>query len=142
MAHELGQRIHSILPQDPRRADLGPIAEQIARFRGDQYVRLASAEFLHVRLERVCAQLSDLADVCVSAALEVALAVSTAQYGPPRSAEGADEGLVAIAMGKYGAQELNFCSDIDLVFIYGTDDGHAGGANGGRSTGRDSGADR
>jgi glutamate-ammonia-ligase adenylyltransferase len=98
------------------------IALGIATFRNDQFVRLAACEFGISPLEQVGRELSDLADVC----LEVALSAAAAHH------RGADwsmnrlmsdvEGIVAIAMGKHGACELNFCSDIDLVFIYDTDE--------------------
>ena len=41
-----------------------------------------------------------------------------ARYGEPRSASGAVQPLVVIAMGKLGGGELNFSSDVDLVLLF------------------------
>jgi glutamate-ammonia-ligase adenylyltransferase len=40
------------------------------------------------------------------------------RHGVPRSAGGAEQGLVVVGMGKLGGGELNFSSDIDLVFLF------------------------
>ena len=57
------------------------------------------------------AHLSDLADAALAAALEVAMA-SVCGDGPrPR--------LAVIAMGKSGARELNYVSDVDVIFVAG-----------------------
>ncbi len=61
----------------------------------------------------VGAHLSDLADAALSAALEVALSsVCRDSAETPR--------LAVIAMGKCGARELNYVSDVDVIFV--TDD--------------------
>ncbi|HEY8949072.1 MAG TPA: bifunctional [glutamine synthetase] adenylyltransferase/[glutamine synthetase]-adenylyl-L-tyrosine phosphorylase [Rhizomicrobium sp.] len=65
--------------------------------------------------------LSRFADVCISASLRLLLR-EAATHGDidatdPAALE-ADTGLVVLAMGKYGAFELNYSSDIDLVTFY------------------------
>jgi len=57
----------------------------------------------------VGAHLSDLADAALGAALDVAVA-GVCKDGPaPR--------LAVIAMGKCGARELNYVSDVDVIFV-------------------------
>ncbi|WP_431806145.1 bifunctional [glutamine synthetase] adenylyltransferase/[glutamine synthetase]-adenylyl-L-tyrosine phosphorylase [Microbacterium paraoxydans] len=67
----------------------------------------------------VAAALADLA----GAALEAALAVARARL---RSSVGHDElaatRLAIIGMGKAGARELNYVSDVDVIFVAGTSD--------------------
>ena len=58
-------------------------------------------------LERVTRQLSDLAEALVRAALDLA----SARTGIPT------EGFVVLALGKLGGRELNYSSDIDLLFL-------------------------
>lgn len=66
-------------------------------------------------LPRVCEQLADLA----GAALEAALAVARAELAPPAPGAGGAEPcrLAVIGMGKCGARELNYVSDVDVIFI-------------------------
>jgi glutamate-ammonia-ligase adenylyltransferase len=72
-------------------------------------------------LERVTQALSDFADVAVSAAVSHLLTVAADkgdlvlkdEYFPEF-----ESGYFALAMGKYGARELNYSSDIDLIVVY------------------------
>ncbi|HEU4360308.1 MAG TPA: bifunctional [glutamine synthetase] adenylyltransferase/[glutamine synthetase]-adenylyl-L-tyrosine phosphorylase [Mycobacterium sp.] len=59
--------------------------------------------------------LSDLADAALGAALRVAEAKVGVAESPPR--------LAAIAMGKCGARELNYVSDVDVIFVTAEADG-------------------
>ena len=64
-------------------------------------------------------EISDFAELCVGLALEWAYAVQCREDGTPQGeASGQPQPLVVIAMGKLGAHELNFSSDIDLIFAY------------------------
>ncbi|HEX9554145.1 MAG TPA: bifunctional [glutamine synthetase] adenylyltransferase/[glutamine synthetase]-adenylyl-L-tyrosine phosphorylase [Streptosporangiaceae bacterium] len=60
-------------------------------------------------IDEVMAELADLA----AAALQAALAIATAQLPP--DAPGCR--LAVIAMGKCGARELNYASDVDVIFV-------------------------
>jgi len=59
-------------------------------------------------LPAVCQALSDLADATLQAGLSVAAAMLPANAAPAR--------LSIIAMGKCGAKELNYLSDVDVIF--------------------------
>ena len=71
-------------------------------------------------LDRVTRELSDFADACVGAALRFSLLEAQRMEKSPVSDENleATTGLVVLAMGKYGAFELNYSSDIDLIVFY------------------------
>ncbi|HWJ34032.1 MAG TPA: bifunctional [glutamate--ammonia ligase]-adenylyl-L-tyrosine phosphorylase/[glutamate--ammonia-ligase] adenylyltransferase [Steroidobacteraceae bacterium] len=62
--------------------------------------------------------LSDLADACIRAAGAAAQRHLEAPFGRPRNGEAAEVAFIVVAMGKLGGRELNFSSDIDLVFLY------------------------
>jgi glutamate-ammonia-ligase adenylyltransferase len=63
----------------------------------------------------VCAQLSDLAEVCFSAGIAAALPALEARLGKPRTA------LTVLGLGSLGAREMRYGSDLDLVFLFGAD---------------------
>ena len=58
--------------------------------------------------------LSDLADAAIRAAVGSAQLQLQAVFGRP----GAESTLIVLGMGKLGGRELNFSSDIDLVFLF------------------------
>jgi glutamate-ammonia-ligase adenylyltransferase len=79
------------------------------------------------------ADLSRAADLGINAAHDYARAALELRYGAPRSATGAVQQLVIIGMGKLGGRELNFSSDVDLIFLYpegGETDGERALSNG------------
>ncbi|MCO4836618.1 MAG: bifunctional [glutamate--ammonia ligase]-adenylyl-L-tyrosine phosphorylase/[glutamate--ammonia-ligase] adenylyltransferase [Oceanospirillaceae bacterium] len=63
-------------------------------------------------------ELSNLADVCVSQALNWLHQDSVKQWGQPTSVDGQPQELVVLGMGKLGGRELNLSSDIDLIFSF------------------------
>ncbi|OBG78765.1 MULTISPECIES: bifunctional [glutamine synthetase] adenylyltransferase/[glutamine synthetase]-adenylyl-L-tyrosine phosphorylase [unclassified Mycobacterium] len=62
-----------------------------------------------VPFTEVGAHLSDLADAALAAALRLAETTVCPNRTPPR--------LAVIAMGKCGARELNYVSDVDVIFV-------------------------
>ena len=72
-------------------------------------------------LDRVTAALSTLAEVTLDAAVAFALRAAQARRAlrlPPGRRLLAESGFTVLGMGKLGARELNYSSDIDLVLIY------------------------
>lgn len=70
-------------------------------------------------LEESMREVSDLADALVNAALDWHYAKLSERYGLPIGEEsGEPQKMLVIGMGKLGGQELNFSSDIDLIFAY------------------------
>lgn len=60
------------------------------------------------------AELADLAGAAIEAALAVSRAEAAEQFD---AAEVADVGLAVIGMGKCGARELNYISDVDVIYV-------------------------
>jgi glutamate-ammonia-ligase adenylyltransferase len=70
-------------------------------------------------LHEVMATLSALADACLEGALSKLHGWAVQKNGEPRGEHsGAPQSLVVLGLGKLGGQELNFSSDIDLIFAY------------------------
>ena len=75
-------------------------------------LRIAAADLTHtVDVEKAMARLSRLADATLGAALHLA-----------QSERGTRPRLAVIAMGKCGGQELNYVSDVDVIFVAASDD--------------------
>lgn len=64
-----------------------------------------------------------LAEVCLQIALRALEDEFETRYGAVRTAEGERVGLVVFGLGKLGGAELNFSSDVDLVYAYEHDGG-------------------
>ena len=62
--------------------------------------------------------LSTLADAMIDAAVRHAMEVLEPRFGRPVDGNGKPGELLVLGMGKLGGRELNFSSDIDLVFLY------------------------
>lgn len=68
------------------------------------------------RLEEVTGALSDLADRATALAFTAAMKTETS--GPLKGMTPEEGGLIVLAMGKGGARELNYSSDIDLILLH------------------------
>ncbi|MGG7568461.1 bifunctional [glutamine synthetase] adenylyltransferase/[glutamine synthetase]-adenylyl-L-tyrosine phosphorylase [Rhodovulum sp. DZ06] len=68
-------------------------------------------------LEQVTGALSDLADIATDSAMRAIVAEQVARGRLPQTPDGC-AGMVALAMGKGGARELNYSSDIDLILLF------------------------
>ena len=69
-------------------------------------------------LEESLLALSDTADQLLRAAADFAQRQMLGRFGRVRNAGGEPVSMLILAMGKLGGRELNFSSDIDLIFIY------------------------
>ncbi|HLV66756.1 MAG TPA: bifunctional [glutamate--ammonia ligase]-adenylyl-L-tyrosine phosphorylase/[glutamate--ammonia-ligase] adenylyltransferase [Polyangiaceae bacterium] len=100
----------------------------LRRFVWAERARIALRELLPLELGGApiavtARELSALAEVSLSLALTEAELYVAKRTGPPLRADGAPSTLVAFGMGKLGGKELNAGSDVDLVFVYDTDEG-------------------
>jgi glutamate-ammonia-ligase adenylyltransferase len=106
---------------------------RLAEFRRAVWIekaRIALRELLPTSLggadiETSSLELSHLADAILELTLREAEAEAEERYGPPLRSDGSASELVVLGMGKLGGSELNAGSDIDLVFVYDTDDGES-----------------
>lgn len=78
-------------------------------------------------LDEVLRDLSDLADASCVTAMRMAERTLQQRWGVPRDEQGVEARPVILGMGKLGGGELNFSSDIDLIFCY-TEGGATDGA--------------
>ncbi len=103
-------------------ADEAQAMDQLRRAKARAALAIALADIAgDWDLEAVTGALSRFADAAVRGALRFLLAREAARAGlAERDPQALEEttGLVVLAMGKYGALELNYSSDIDLVVFY------------------------
>ena len=106
------------LPQlDPLQPSAWPV--QLRRYRSAASTRLIWRDLLG--LDAVDATLrgaTQLAEDCLQLALAALEAEFAQRHGVVRSEDGSVQRLVVFGLGKLGGGELNFSSDIDLVYAY------------------------
>lgn len=112
-------------------------ATVLRRFKQREYVRIALADFLGTAdFAAITRALSLLADVLLDRAVRLALAPLQARFGLPTSRD--DQGqledarFVVMALGKLGGEELNYSSDIDLMYVFSRDGETSGAGTEGR----------
>jgi glutamate-ammonia-ligase adenylyltransferase len=119
-------RAHAEVEEATRGAgDFADFKRRLRLLRRREMLRLGARELGWGTTEEVAAELSGLADACLEVAVRFCDAALRAEYGQPVAAE-ADApppGFVVLAMGKLGGEELNYSSDVDLVYFYSTDAG-------------------
>jgi glutamate-ammonia-ligase adenylyltransferase len=94
-------------------------ALSLASFRRRQILRILVRDVLgFAALPEVTEELSNLADTIINAACRSVRAELETRYGVPRLADGSVCGFSVLALGKLGGCELNYSSDIDLMFLY------------------------
>ena len=92
---------------------------RLRRLRHRELVRIAWRDIRgDAGLADTMAELSDFADAVLAATLGWLHRAQVAALGSPCDSTGAPQTLIVLAMGKLGAQELNFSSDIDLILCY------------------------
>jgi glutamate-ammonia-ligase adenylyltransferase len=100
-------------------ADAGLEAEldDLRRFRHEEFLRIGVHDIQgELDPDETRAELSLVAEVCLAAAQRLARREVLARTGLPDAAP--TEGLAVIGMGKLGSAELNYNSDLDLIFVY------------------------
>jgi glutamate-ammonia-ligase adenylyltransferase len=125
-AHELEQRLTRALAGV---ADEAELKRRLRWFRRREAVRVAYRDLAGLAdLNEVMETMSALADACIAQALQHLTSWAERRHGIP-VAEGAERAasFVVLGMGKLGGLELNFSSDVDLIFAY-TEEGETRGA--------------
>ena len=100
--------------------DVAGLHRLLRRVRAREVVRIALRDLRRARVKEVTGELSALATTCLDTAIRFHDRRLRAKHGPPAGLAGREPGagFCALAMGKLGARELNFSSDVDLVYVY------------------------
>jgi [glutamine synthetase] adenylyltransferase / [glutamine synthetase]-adenylyl-L-tyrosine phosphorylase len=104
--------------------------EQLRRYRAAESTRLIWRDVLGLDdVDAILAGSTRLAENCLRIGLEALEAEFAQRHGVVRSADGSVQRLVVFGLGKLGGGELNFSSDVDLVYAF----PHNGESDGARS---------
>ena len=107
----------------------------LARFKRREYIRITLRDVLGLAtIGETTLELSHLADVLLEHALRLAEQKLEVAYGVPEAADSSGSRqrtyLTIISLGKLGGFELNYSSDVDLMFMYGGEGNTSGGLEG------------
>lgn len=96
--------------------------DALRRFRRREMLRIGVRDLLRLAdVKETTASLSDLASVLIDAAYHIVDADLQTRYGIPmhknRQGRWVETGFTVIGMGKLGGHELNYSSDVDLLYV-------------------------
>jgi len=95
------------------------LMRELRLFRRRTLARIGWSQALQTSAtEQTLTQLSELAEVLIIAARDWLYQSCCREWGTPVNAQGETQPLLVLGMGKLGGGELNFSSDIDLIFAY------------------------
>ena len=103
----------------------------LSRFRRRELLRIYLRDIRRlVTIAEITAELSNLADAILEFALKIARQDLENRYGAPLERDERGRARAAlfsiVALGKLGSRELNYASDIDLLFLYSSDGATSG----------------
>jgi glutamate-ammonia-ligase adenylyltransferase len=125
LAAELAQRLDQV-------EDVGEVTTSLRAFTQQHLLRIGARDLCGLAdVEEITADLSALADTVLQAGLDACTRWLTATYGSPMytDSDGVQQpcGFCVMGMGKLGGYELNFSSDIDLMYLYTSYEGSTSG---------------
>jgi len=123
--HEQGLRgevekwLKPLLPARDYEAGFG----QLRRFKQREMLRIAARDLARFgKAPEIIREISDVADVCLEGVLRLSLQRSAERFGQPYHQDAADRWqptvFCVLGLGKLGGRELNYSSDVDVLFVY------------------------
>jgi glutamate-ammonia-ligase adenylyltransferase len=115
-----GQLYREVYERVRASADENELKRHLRQQRNKLMARIAIRDLKGLaELEESIREVSDLADALVASALDWHYERHCERYGTPIGNEsGEPQKMIVLGMGKLGGQELNFSSDIDLIFVF------------------------
>lgn len=117
------QEIASWLPRLLESADYSSVTRRLREFQQRELVRIALRDLSQAgEVPEIIREISDLADVCLDAIWQNCWLQLSRRYGVPYHRDPAGQWRPTaggvLGLGKLGGQELNYSSDVDLMFVY------------------------
>lgn len=108
--------------------EFGHALKKLREFKQMEMLRIAARDLARLGgVMDIVQELSSVAEICLDAVWRICLLQMTERYGHPMHSD--PEGRwhrtpsCVLGMGKLGGQELNYSSDVDLLFLYGAEGG-------------------
>lgn len=120
----LQQEVQAWLKPLTERRDAATAYAALRQFKQRQMLRIGARDLAGLaETTEITLEISDVADVCLSAVYELVWTQLVARLGQPyhQDTEGRWQrtGLAVIGLGKLGGRELNYSSDVDVILVYG-----------------------
>ena len=124
----LEQEVNRSLRSAFAAGDFGSVLARIREFKEREMLRLGARDLGRFgTLTEVVQEISDVADICLGTVWQACCQQLTAGYGHPfhqdPSGKWHPTAACVIGLGKLGGQELNYSSDVDVIFVY-SDEGN------------------
>ena len=114
--HTYTSRIDKLISPD---LDITEAGQTLFKAKLIETIRIAWRDLTgKASLSETLTDLSNLADAIVKWAVQIVYDDEIKRFGIPVDADGNFQQLIVLGMGKLGAKELNFSSDIDLIFVF------------------------
>jgi glutamate-ammonia-ligase adenylyltransferase len=131
MERTIWQSLEGVTATEPR-------LDVLRRFRRREMLRIGVRDLLRLAdVVETTASLSDLASVLIDAAYRIVDSDLRARHGIPmhqnRQGRWVETGFTVIAMGKLGGHELNYSSDVDVLYVCESHEGETRPAASGRA---------
>ena len=103
--------------------DFGAALARVRQFKERERLRIGARDLARPgNAEEITQEISDLADVCLSSVWRICWLQLTERHGQPwhqdANCQWHPTAACVIGLGKLGGQELNYSSDVDLIFVY------------------------
>ena len=101
---------------------------RLRQFKQREMVRIAARDLARIsHVAEITREISDVADVCLHAVYHLCMRRLRARFGQPWHLDVEEKwrqtDFCVIGLGKLGGQELNYSSDVDVIFVY-SEEGH------------------
>lgn len=104
--------------------DRESLARVLRHYRYEETLRMTVRELADLdSFELLGRERSELAAACVEASVGFLTKELEREYGKPFDSSGEASTFAVLGMGKLGGEDLNYSSDIDLIYFYSDDEG-------------------
>jgi glutamate-ammonia-ligase adenylyltransferase len=119
----LQKEVNAWLPSLLSAADYSAALGRLRQFKEREMLRIGARDLGRLaRVSEITREISDVADVCLETVWQVCFRQLSQRQGRPHylDAQGVWQPAVGtvLGLGKLGGQELNYSSDVDVIFVY------------------------